>query len=178
MDHEQAPRAPEDVRKFFGDWLDRADAGDWDGFARLLHPDVVLTDPMMPEPARGRAEALERARDSTSRSPTVEWRCSAIPSSRSRSRSSPTGGASWAPTSGPSTRRDSPPTGQRVEIEGVSVLRFRDQLVVEVRLFFDATDAARQLLAAPPVGSPIERVVVLAQRTRARSSRRSQERPR
>ncbi len=70
------------------------------------------------------------------------------------------------------------PTGQRVEIEGVSVLRFRDQLVVEVRLFFDATDAARQLLAAPPVGSPIERVVVLAQRTRARSSRRSQERPR
>ena len=178
MDHEQAPRAPEDVRKFFGDWLDRADAGDWDGFARLLHPDVVLTDPMMPEPARGRAEALERARGQYEPFPDGRMEMLGDPFV---SLEEPELSYRWRFVGTHLRAIDPPgfaPTGQRVEIEGVSVLRFRDQLVVEVRLFFDATDAARQLLAAPPIGSPIERVVVLAQRTRARSSRRSQERPR
>jgi predicted ester cyclase len=173
MDHDQAPCAPEDVRKFFADWLDRADAGDWDAFARLLHPDVVLTDPMMPEPARGRAAALERARGQYEPFPDGRMEMLGDPFV---SLEEPELSYRWRFVGTHLLAIDPPgfaPTGRRVEIEGASVLRFCDQQVIEVRLFFDATDAARQLLAAPPAGSPIERVVVLAQRVRARSSRRA-----
>jgi len=62
-------------------------------------------------------------------------------------------------------------TGRRIGIERTSVLRFRNHLVVDICLFFDATDAARQLLAAPRAGSPLERIVVLAQRLRAKTRR-------
>lgn len=128
-----APGSPEDTRAFFLAWIGHGNAGDWDRFVRLMHPDIVLADPMMLDPARGREQELDRAVD-------------------------PPGFA---------------PTGRRVEIEGCSVLRFRDRQVVDVRLFFDTTDAARQLLAAPAAGSPLERVAVLAQRPRAWWSRRS-----
>lgn len=44
--------------------------------------------------------------------------------------------------------------------------RGRDGLVVGVTLFLGTTAVARQLLAAPAAGRPLERGMALAQRTR------------
>lgn len=172
MPDTQVPRTPDDVRTFFSGWIERANAGDWDGFAELLHPDIVLDDPMSPEPAHGKAAAVVRAR--AQYEPFPDGRIAMI-GGPFTSLDEPELAYRWRFV-GTHLRRIEPPgfapTGRRVEIEGTSVLRFRDRRAAHVRLFFDATDAARQLLAAPQVGSPIERVVVLSQRLRAKASRR------
>lgn len=48
------------------------------------------------------------------------------------------------------------PTGNHVEVEGTSVLRFHDREVIEATLYFDTTQVARQLLAAPREGRRLE----------------------
>jgi steroid delta-isomerase-like uncharacterized protein len=55
-------------------------------------------------------------------------------------------------------------THQRVETEGVAIIELRGSLVSRCRQFYDTTQVARQLGAAPPRGSRLERVGVLAQR--------------
>ena len=173
MDDDQAPRSPEDVRKFFDAWLDRANTGNWDAFAEMMHPDIVLTDPMMPEPAHGRADALERAKGQYE--PFPDGRAEIV-GEPFVSVEEPALAYQWRFTGTHLHRIDPPgfaPTGRVVSVAGTSVLRFRDRQVADVRLFFDTTDVARQLLAAPPAGSPAERVIAIAQRIRARSSRRS-----
>lgn len=174
MGGQQGSHAPDDVRAFFTSWIDSNNNGDWDSVAQLLHPDVVLSDPMAPQPARGRAAAVRRAR--AQYEPFPDGRIEMI-GSAFVSLDEPELAYRWRFV-GTHLRPVHPPgfaaTGRRIGIEGTSVLRFRNHLVVDIRLFFDATDAARQLLAAPRAGSPLERIVVLAQRLRAKTSRRVQ----
>lgn len=173
MDPTDRQHAPQDVRGFFATWLSRADAGDWVGFAELLHPDIELTDPMLSEPARGHVAALQR----------VQAQYAPFPDGRMELVGEP-----FVAVEGPELayqwrflgthlRRIDPPgftpTGRPVEIRGASVLRFQEQRVIAVRLFFDTTAVARQLLAAPPAGGAAERAIALVQRTRAVSSRRA-----
>lgn len=168
-----APRSPEDVRAFFAAWIGSANGGDWDRFAELMHPDVVITDPMAPEPARGHVDALARAK--AQYEPFPDGRIDML-GDPFVSVDEPELAYRWRFVGTHLGAIDPPgfaPTGRPMTIDGASVLRFRDQQVVDVQLFFDAADAARQLLAAPPAGSPVERVVVLSQRVRARWSRRS-----
>jgi predicted ester cyclase len=173
MDDDQAPRSAEDVRKFFSAWLDSSNRGDWAAVSEMMHPDIVLTDPMLAEPAHGRAQALERAK--AQYEPFPDGRVEMV-GEPFVSVDEPALAYQWR-FSGTHLRRIDPPgfapTGRAVSVAGTSVLRFRDQQVVDVQLFFDTTDVARQLLAAPPAGSPIERVIALAQRVRARASRRA-----
>jgi predicted ester cyclase len=55
-------------------------------------------------------------------------------------------------------------TGRRVETEGVAVIELSGSLVSRCRQFYDTTQVGRQLGAAPPRGSRLERAGVLAQR--------------
>jgi hypothetical protein len=55
-------------------------------------------------------------------------------------------------------------TGGVVETEGVAVIELSGSLVSRCRQFYDTTQVARQLGAAPPRGSRLERAAVLAQR--------------
>lgn len=175
-----APGLPDDARAFFTAWIGHSNAGEWDRFVTMMHPDIALTDPMMVEPARGREQALVRAK--AQYTPFPDGRLEMI-GDPFVSLGEPELAYRWRFLGTHLHRIDPPgfaPTGRRVEIEGTSVLRFRDQQVVDVRLFFDATDAARQLLAAPSAGSRLEQVAVLAQRLRAwwsRRSHRSRDRP-
>ncbi len=167
-----APTTPEEVRQFFTTWVETANAGDWQAFAELLHPDAVVHDPMGPAPARGRAEALARTQEQYAPFPdghiaVVGEPFAALEAAELAYR--------WRFT-GTHLKPIVPPgfaaTQAQVAIDGMSVLRFEDHQVIEVTLFFDTTEVARQVLAAPPAGSPIERIVVLAQRLRARRRRR------
>ena len=166
------PESPDEIRAFFRDWIESANTGQWERFGRLLHPDIVLNDPMTPEPARGRHRALPRAR--AQYEPFPDGRIEMV-------------GAPFVSLDGSELayrwrfvgthlRRIDPPglapTGHQLVVEGTSVLHFRDGQVDHVRLFFDTTDIARQLLAAPPAGSPFERVIALSQRVRVRLRRR------
>jgi ketosteroid isomerase-like protein len=172
VDATQAPRAPDEVQAFFADWLARSNAGDWAGLGELMAPDIVLADPMAPVPARGRDEVLARAAGQYEPFPDGEVVLLGGPfvsvtepelTYRWRFR-----GTHLRPIDPPGFA----PTGQVVEIEGTSVLRFRAGLVVEVRMFFDATEVARQILAAPPAGSRLEPVIAAGQRLRVRARRR------
>jgi uncharacterized protein (TIGR02246 family) len=55
-------------------------------------------------------------------------------------------------------------THRRVETEGVAIIELRGRLVSRCRQFYDTTEVARQLGAAPARGSRLERVGVLGQR--------------
>lgn len=173
LDTHDAPGLPDDARGFFTAWTGHANAGEWDRFATMMHPDIVLTDPMMVEAARGCEPVLDRVKAQYTPFPDGRMEMIGDPFV---SLEEPELAYRWRFLGTHLRAIDPPgfaPTGRRVEIEGTSVLRFRDQQVVDVRLFFDATDAARQLLAAPSAGSPLEQVAVLAQRLRALWSRRS-----
>lgn len=163
-----APQHPSDVRGFFDRWVETANGGDWASFAALLHPDAVLEDPMSPEPAVGREEVVARA----------QAQYDPFPGGRTTVVGAPFRGLDgralayrWRFT-GRHTRPVDPPgfaaTGRDVELDGASVLVFEDGLVRHVTLFFDTTDVARQLLAAPPAGSRLEAVIALMQRIRVR----------
>jgi steroid delta-isomerase-like uncharacterized protein len=66
------------------------------------------------------------------------------------------------------------PTHRRVENVGVAVIELEGTLISRCRQFYDATDVARQLGAAPPRGSALERAGVFGQRlvVAARARRR------
>lgn len=64
------------------------------------------------------------------------------------------------------------PTGQRVEVEGATFLRFEAGQVAEARYLFDMMSMAQQIGAAPAADSGAERVAVFMQRLAARRMRR------
>lgn len=171
----QAPRTADEVRGFFDAWITSSNAGDWDAVATLMHADVVIADPMYGEPAVGRPAALERVREQYAPFPDGAI---AMVGDPFVALDEPELAYRWRFT-GTHRRRIDPPgfaaTGLPVTLDGTSVLRFVDGLVASVTLSFDTTTVARQLLAAPPAGSPLERGIALAQRARvaARRLRRS-----
>jgi hypothetical protein len=121
----------------------------------------------MAAPTRGRGDALER----------VKGQCAPFPDAQVEmlgdpfvSLGEPELACRWRFTGTHLEPIDPPgfaPSGLRVESEGESVLRFEGTLVREATLFVDATGIARQVLAAPPMGSPLERGIVISQRLRA-----------
>lgn len=160
------PMSSAEVEAFFDGWVGHSNAGRWDAVASMMHPDVVYADPMSPEPARGRAAAIARAQQQYA--PFPDGVVALV-------------GAPFVATTGselayrwrftgtherPVVPPGFAPTGLRVTVEGTSVLRLADGLVIADTLYFDATDVARQLLAAPPAGSPLERVIAVTQRVR------------
>ena len=167
----EVPRSEGDVRSFFERWLTRSNGGDWSGVAEMMHADIVLTDPMRPVPARGRAEALRRARDQYEPFPDGHVAMIGDPFT---ALVEPELSYRWR-FSGTHLRPVDPPgfapTGRRVEVEGASVLRFHAGKVIAATLFFDTTDVARQLLAAPAAGSRAEQLVAATQRLRTRVDR-------
>ena len=173
---QHAPQSPDEVRAFFHDWMESANTGQWEQFGQLMHPAIVLDDPMTPEPARGRHEALRRAQ--AQYEPFPDGRIGMV-GTPFVSLDRPELAYRWRFVGTHLLRIDPPgfaPTGQRVVVEGTSVLHFREGQVDHVRLFFDTTDVARQLLAAPPAGSPLEHVIALSQRVRVRLRRRPRRR--
>jgi hypothetical protein len=143
-------------------------------FGQLMHHDIVLDDPMTPEPARGRHAALPRAQAQYEPFPygwidmvgtpfvsldgselAYRWRfegthlrCidpSGVRPDRPDSRW-------WS-----KGRRCSTSETARSTMSGCSSI---------------PPTSPRQLLAAPPAGSPLERVIALSQRVRVRLRRR------
>jgi hypothetical protein len=70
----------------------------------------------------------------------------------------------WGTMQGPLEPPGFAATRERVETEGVAVIELRDGLVSRCRQFYDTTQVARQLGAAPPRGSRVEKLGVLMQR--------------
>ena len=171
MPHPGRPQSDDEVRGFFDRWIGFGNSGAWDQIAALMHEDIVITDPMSPQAARGRPQALQRVRDQYEPFPDGAIELVAGPFA---ALDGPELAYRWRFTGTHLRPVDPPgfaPTGRRVEVDGVSVLRFLDGRVVAVELFFDSTAVARQLLAAPPAGSPLESVIALGQRVRVRIAR-------
>lgn len=157
-----------EVETFFAAWVGHSNAGRWDDVASMMHPAIAYADPMSAEPARGRAAAVARAQQQFAPFPDGVVELVGAPFVA-------TSGSELAYRwrfSGTHERPVVPPgfapTGLRVTVEGASVLQLVDGLVIAATLYFDATDVARQLLAAPPAGSPLEHVIAGAQRIRVR----------
>ncbi len=65
------------------------------------------------------------------------------------------------------------PTGQRIEVVGSEVFRYRGGQISHATVRWDMADVARQIGAAPALGSPGERLVVRLQRLTARRLRKA-----
>lgn len=167
----QAPESPADVLAFFDRWVGTNNAGQWDAFAALVHPDAEMTDPLLVTPAAGRAAVVDRAR--AQYAPFPDGHVDVLATFRSLDRSSLA--YRWRFTGTFSRPIDPPgfaPTGARVTVEGASVLHFDGGLVRHVDVLYDTTAVARQVGAAPRAGGRLERATVLAQRARTRLRRR------
>lgn len=160
------------VREFIERWQDAWNSHEPGRVASLCTEDIVLSDPALPEPARGRAavrsylEDVWRAfPDLTIATPDVPFvdvdrQRAALPwriSGTMLGRVEPTGFA---------------PTGARVDVEGVDLYEFRDGLLARVQTHYDLMDWGRQLGLVPPHGSRAERIAVRLQRLGAGRQRR------
>jgi steroid delta-isomerase-like uncharacterized protein len=165
------------VQTVAGRFQDAWNAHDVDRVAQIFTEDAVLEDPGAPDGlVRGQAAigayfgSYQRAFPDTEMRQEVQFRPL-------------TGGGEYASrwrVWGTMHAHLEPPgfaaTHRRVETEGVSVIELRGELVSRCRQFYDTTEVARQLGAAPPRGSRLERFGVLMQRisvtARARARRR------
>lgn len=171
VDVSGAPRSAPETRTFFDRWIGSSNRGKWGELGTMMHDEVVLTDPMMPEPAVGKVAALERARGQYEPFPDGVVTMLGDPFV---ALDQPELAYRWRFT-GTHLRPVQPPgfapSGRAVEVHGSSVLRFRHGQVIAVDLYFDTTSVARQLLAAPLAGSPMESVIAFGQRLRVRVHR-------
>ncbi len=178
VDASGAPRSAPETRSFFERWVGSSNDGEWDELATMMHDEIVLTDPMMPEPAEGKPAALRRARGQYGPFPDGAVTMIGDPFV---ALDEPEVAYRWR-FNGTHLRAVTPPgfapTGRPVEVHGSSVLRFRDGQVVAAVLFFDTTSVARQLLAAPPAGGRMESAIAASQRLRVRVQRCSERRHR
>ncbi|MGY1718741.1 ester cyclase [Blastococcus sp. SYSU DS0552] len=159
------------ARAFFREWTGAGNRGDWPAFEAMLHEEVTLLDPLEPEPAVGKSAVLARAQAQYAPFPDGRVDVIGAPLASADRR---TLSYQWRFV-GTHERPIEPPgfapTGVRLTLEGMSYLELQHGRVRAVRLFFDATDVARQIGAAPPRGHRVERLVVAAQRLRARRRR-------
>jgi predicted ester cyclase len=144
--------------------------GKFDLVDQLVAPDAVNHDPA--QPARLRAlqgpEVLRR---------TVEMYRAAFPDVRLTADEVIDGGDTVAVRwHAEGTHRGElegfAPTGVRVTVTGISIDHWRDGKVVESWTEWDNLGLARQLGAAPPEGSPVEKVGVAVQRLMASRMRK------
>lgn len=160
------------VERFFREWLDVSNRGDWASLEAMLHEDASIQDPLLPQQATGRAAVVQR----------VRGQYLPFPDGRVEMLGSPLSGAGgsrlayrWRFAGTHTLPIDPPgfaPTGARVSVEGMSLLELDEGRVRSIELFFDTTAVARQVGAAPPAGSRLERAVVIAQRLGARRRHR------
>jgi steroid delta-isomerase-like uncharacterized protein len=160
------------VRDFVARWQDAWNSHDPERVAALCTEDIVLTDPALPEPARGH-DAVKRYLedvwrafpDLTIATPDppfvdVDRRRAALPwriGGTMLGRAEPSGFA---------------PTGAHVEVQGVDLYEFRDGLLARIHTHYDLMDWGRQLGLVPAHGSRAERLAVRLQRLGAGRQRR------
>jgi steroid delta-isomerase-like uncharacterized protein len=160
------------VHSFVERWQQAWNSHDPERVVALCTEDIILSDPALPEPARGRAavqhylEDVWRAfPDLTIATPDppfvdVERQRAALPwriAGTMLGRAEPSGFA---------------PTGARVEVQGVDLYEFRDGLLARVQTHYDLMDWGRQLGLVPAHGSRAERLAVRLQRLGAGRQRR------
>ena len=138
----------------------------------LVTDDIVWHDPVLPQPARGRAEV--RA--------FMEMSWAAFPDLRFGEPDPPLlaeagDQVAWAwrmrgtfdgePMDPPGFA----PTGRAMDVVGIDQWLMRDGRIAHYRAFYDMTTVARQLGIMPPQGSRAEQGMVAVQRLQARFMR-------
>ena len=151
------------LRTLAGAVEDAFNQHDAERVAELYTEDAVLEDPGAPGPIRGR-EAIRAYFEAWLRAfPDAQMRQEVL----FRPLDGEEYASRWRITGTMEHELRPPgfaPTHRRVETEGVTIVELRGTLVARSRQFYDTTDLARQVGAAPPRGSALERAGVLAQR--------------
>jgi steroid delta-isomerase-like uncharacterized protein len=162
---------------FAEQWLERFleawNKPDGDVLAAISTDDVLWSDPVLPEPERGRdgmrrfvAETAQAFPDFhvAQRAPLVVSTFEPVVLFR------------WRMTGtmhGPWSYSNLAPSGRRFEIIGVDEWTFRDGLMSHCRSNYDRLDMARQLGIVPPLGSTGDRIMTRIQHIKARRQRRN-----
>lgn len=144
--------------------------GNMDLIDQLLAPDAVSHDPSMPARLRAlRGPELQRQLVGVYRSafPDVRMVVDEVIESGERV------ALRWhAEGTHQGELEGLAPTGKHVTVTGISVDHWRDGKVVEAWVEWDNLGLARQLGAAPPEGSPVEKVGIAVQRLMASRMRK------
>ncbi len=132
-----------DVRDLYDEAIRRYNAGDMEGFADAHAPDAVLVTPV--GTVRGRPAIRDYWFDQLVAYPDLVLTVELVVEQGH------TIAAEWSWTgtnTGPLRRIDGtllPPTGHRVELRGMELVRVRDGEITEYRMYWDGTAIARQL---------------------------------
>ena len=156
------------LREFAERYLAGWNSHDPAAVASCATDDVLWVDPALTEPARGRAELEDFVRASCTAFPDLHF---AEPGPPAIADGGLAAYAPWRMTGTNSGTIDPPgfaATGRSIAITGFDVWQFRDGLIWRYEAIYDFNAIARQLGLVPPPGGLAERVLVGAQRLRAR----------
>ena len=135
------------IRDAYEAAIGRYNAGDVDGFADAHAEDAVLVTPG--GTAKGRAAIREHWRQEKTAFPDRRLTVDTVVEQGDTL----AGEWTWSGTNtGPLVLRDGtrlPPTGRRVELRGMELVRLRDAYIAEYRMYWDGVVIARQLGFAP-----------------------------
>lgn len=164
---------PEFAREMCEAWRENFNAHSAEGCAGLVTDDVHFDDSAFYGGLAEGREAVHAALDAAFR---------ALPDARLEdadafiSLDGRRSAVSWRLTGthlGPLDPPGFAPTGQRIDVVGSEVFEYRDGRIAAATVRWDMADVARQIGAAPPLGSRGERMAVRLQRLTARRMRRS-----
>jgi steroid delta-isomerase-like uncharacterized protein len=149
------------ARRFEDAW----NAHDVQRVADVFAEDAVLEDPAPPEGVvRGRGAIREYFGAWQRAFPDTQMRQEALFAPLDDGDEYATRWRIWGTMHQPLDPPGFAPTHARVETEGVAIIELRGELISRCRQFYDTTQVARQLGAAPPRGSALDKVGVVAQR--------------
>jgi steroid delta-isomerase-like uncharacterized protein len=152
--------APAETSRQFvrGVWNDR----NFEAIPEYMTEDCMVYDPTYPEPIRGHDAYREYVRDIVGAFPDFRGEHHVVLEDGNRVMTHFTVSGTNTGSFGPL-----PPTGRRVEIDGMSLIRFEDGRIAEERVFLDSREFRRQLgLSFPAILRLLPRLAYRALRAR------------
>jgi len=157
------------AEKWLGGWNDH----DADALIALCTEDVLWDDPALAAPERGHQAVRDYLAGTWAMFPDLAF---TLPEPSMVGVEGPLAAQVWRMTGtmlGSDPWAGFAPTGKRIDVEGIDIYVFRDELVSHYRGRYDLAEVARQLGLAPARGSRPEQVLAFVQRTSMRIRRRA-----
>jgi steroid delta-isomerase-like uncharacterized protein len=163
----------EALRELARSWDDAWAAHDASRIADHMTEDAVYEDPAFPEAVRGRDAFREQAQNMLDSVPDIEVKQRTLMRSIDDAQ---VGATEWTLTgtfNGAAMAASGfAPTGQRVEMHGMSRVELRGDKVARLVQYYDTTEFGRQVGAVPKRGSVGERIGLMLQKMAARRMRK------
>jgi steroid delta-isomerase-like uncharacterized protein len=151
-----------EIRAVAGRMLEAWNAHDVEAILELVHPDIVWTDPTVPEPVHGKEAMRKELRNNFTAFP--DFHVASDEFQLYVDTPSQTAASTWTFTGTMTGPLDIgvPATGRAVRMRGADQVRYRDGLISEYTQFYDSYDLMEQMGMVPKANGLVFKAIVLA----------------